>query len=196
MKAVRSLIFSLPRPYIRVFSFAAIVISALLCLSIDSFGETVSQTQSTGAFASSGANCSFFIDRVSSADSNSESVGVNRKLRPFAGSRSRRSQGHSQTFMMVSPGLRGSIDVDGIFADVSCRRTARVMIVEIYSGSKRDGRSVSLSTSLTVSPGQKIDLGGTVRSLRSNDKNFSTATGVRIGNGRQQSQDSITLTVR
>ncbi len=174
-----------------------IIAFAIFDLSMADAGTTSTKT-SFGAFANSGrgANCRFLLTRKSATRSKSLSAGVNRKLRPNAKQRNRRSKGSSTSMLMVSPGLRGSIEVDGSFAQVSCIRTARTMIVEVFASKGRGRKTSSISTSITVSPGQTINIGSVVRKLRNKGTEISTRRGVQYEKSNSSSQDQIFLKVQ
>lgn len=157
--------------------------------------KTISRTKTFGPVGS-GANCRFVVTRKGNSNSQSTTYGVNRKIRPFASRRNSRRRGTSVSTLMVSPGLRGSIEVDGVFAQVKCIRTARAMIVEVFAG-RDDGKNVnSISTSITVSPGQKINIGSVVRDLRNKSNELSTSKGIRFDDVEAKSAEEVFLQVQ
>lgn len=166
----------------------------------DAEAQTRTRTVRTGAFAGGvgGANCRFLITRKGQSSSRSTSYGVKtrKKIRPFASRRTSRRSGVTKSMLMVSPGLRGSIEVDGKFAQVKCIRTRRTMIVEVFAGVDKGRKVSSVSTSITVNPGQTINIGSVVRKLRNDGKDLSTSRGIKVTKVEGESKEEVFLKVQ
>lgn len=120
---------------------------------------------------SSGGNCRFKYTKQSTLHSKSNNIEIGPKSKLAAKENSMR--GSSSGIILVTEGKWGSLIVNDTRTYVTCRKKGKFYEVEVSLSQSNS----SLSTSLNVSPGQKINLGSVVNSLNNRSSSLSLNKG-------------------
>ena len=178
----------------------------LLPVTLVAGSYSQSSSKSFGFGASEQNNCRLQIIREGQGRRGSFNAGVT--PRPGVRLNQRRSvrESNSVAMLVIGNGLRGSIEVDGETVSIRCRILSGSVELEIslasYEGppvsatrlgTSRRAKS-GLSTSISVSRGQQVEIGSVVRNLRDRETRVGTG-GVSQERRRRRMRERVFVKV-
>lgn len=129
--------------------------------------------------AQQGRMCRLNVERITTLDQQTKSYALGKKTK--LQHKNQVTEEREVQQLLMTPGYPSKISVDDSTLVLKCTLTSsNMMNVEIGL----DSANSSLSTSLSIGPGSRIELGSIIKDLKGSDQNIDSSTGIEISNSR------------
>ena len=137
-------------------------------------------------------NCKVIIIKTRALKDENNNIAIGQKSR-FKNT-TLNGAGITTSELLLTEGLRGSIELDGERAEIVCRSHGSINYqIELFV---KNVQGSSISTSVSISSGEKLEIGSIIRDLRNQGRDLSISNGVDYSTQKGKSSDRYELMVK
>lgn len=135
-------------------------------------------------------NCRISIKEKTVGNSKRDDFSLGRKS--GVSRREEKFESTNESQLLIDSGSSGHINVDNLRVKLTCVKASGRFLMKVQLEHGRGG----VSTSLTVTPGQEVNIGEVVRNLKNKNNSLSLNKGIENSRTKGQSRSTYTMTVQ